>query len=67
MRRRGMLTIFLLSTFPNTLFDQAGAAAGATRMPAHRFFSATLGGKIIKDLFLAYGGSFSIGLLSDLV
>ncbi len=67
MHRRGMLTIFLLSTFPNPLFDLAGAAAGATRMPAHRFFSATLGGKIIKDLFLAYGGSFSIGLVGDLV
>ena len=67
MRERGMLTIFLLSTFPNPLFDLAGAAAGATRMPAGRFFGATLAGKIIKDLFLAYGGSFSIGLASNLL
>jgi membrane protein DedA with SNARE-associated domain len=65
MRTRGMLTIFLLCTFPNPFFDLAGAAAGATRMPAHRFFIAALGGKIIKDLFLAYGGTFSIGLLRD--
>jgi membrane protein YqaA with SNARE-associated domain len=63
MHANGMLTIFLLCTFPNPLFDLAGAAAGAARMPPLRFFFATLGGKIIKDLFLAYGGSFSIGLL----
>jgi membrane protein DedA with SNARE-associated domain len=65
MRRRGMLTIFVLCTFPNPFFDLAGAAAGASRMPLGRFFIATLAGKIIKDLFLAYGGSFSIGLLKD--
>jgi membrane protein YqaA with SNARE-associated domain len=65
MRRRGMLTIFLLSTFPNPTFDLVGAAAGASRMQPGRFFAATLGGKIVKDTFLAYGGSFSIGLLSD--
>lgn len=65
MRKRGMLTIFLLCTFPNPFFDIAGAAAGAARMPARRFFIATLGGKLVKDLFLAYGGTFSIGLLRD--
>jgi membrane protein YqaA with SNARE-associated domain len=65
MDRRGMVSIFFLSTFPNPFFDIAGAAAGATRMPPVRFFIATLGGKIVKDLFLAYGGSFSIGLASD--
>jgi uncharacterized membrane protein YdjX (TVP38/TMEM64 family) len=65
MRRRGTLTIFLLCTFPNPFFDLAGAAAGATRMPAGRFFLAALAGKVIKDTFLAYGGSFSIGLLSE--
>jgi uncharacterized membrane protein YdjX (TVP38/TMEM64 family) len=63
MQRRGMLAIFLLCTFPNPFFDLAGAAAGATRMPPRRFFVATLGGKIIKDLFLAFGGSFSIEVL----
>jgi membrane protein DedA with SNARE-associated domain len=67
MRRRGMLTIFLLCTFPNPFFDLAGAAAGATRMPARRFFIAALAGKVIKDLFLAYGGTFSVGLVSDLM
>jgi uncharacterized membrane protein YdjX (TVP38/TMEM64 family) len=63
MQRHGMLTIFALCTFPNPLFDLAGAAAGASCMKPARFFIATLGGKIVKDLFLAYGGSFSIGLI----
>lgn len=65
MHRRGMLTIFALSTFPNPFFDLVGAAAGSTRMPATRFFLATLAGKTVKDVFLAYGGSFSAGLVGD--
>ena len=65
MRRRGMLTIFALSTFPNPFFDLVGAAAGSTRMPARRFFVACLGGKIVKDVFLAYGGSFSASIVGD--
>jgi membrane protein YqaA with SNARE-associated domain len=67
MNRRGMLTIFLLCTFPNPTFDLVGAAAGAARMHPAKFFVATLGGKIVKDVFLAYGGSFSIGLFGDMV
>jgi uncharacterized membrane protein YdjX (TVP38/TMEM64 family) len=67
MARNGTVTIFLLCTFPNPFFDLAGAIAGASRMSPLRFFLATLGGKIVKDLFLAYGGSFSIGVLSDLL
>ena len=65
MARRGMLTIFLLCTFPNPFFDLVGAAAGSARMPAKRFFIATLGGKIVKDIFLAYGGSFSANVVGD--
>jgi membrane protein DedA with SNARE-associated domain len=65
MRRNGVLTIFLLSTFPNPLFDLVGAAAGGARMSPLRFFLSTLAGKIVKDIFLAYGGTFSIGLVSD--
>jgi membrane protein YqaA with SNARE-associated domain len=65
MNRHGALTIFLLSTFPNPFFDLVGAAAGGARMPPLRFFLSTLAGKIIKDLFLAYGGTFSAGLFSN--
>jgi uncharacterized membrane protein YdjX (TVP38/TMEM64 family) len=67
MRRNGVLTIFLLSTFPNPLFDLVGAAAGSARMPPVRFFFSTLAGKIVKDIFLAYGGTFSVDLIADIV
>jgi membrane protein DedA with SNARE-associated domain len=67
MSRNGMLTVFALSTFPNPLFDLAGAAAGGARMPPVRFFLSTLAGKIVKDTFLAYGGTFSAGLFTDAV
>jgi hypothetical protein len=36
-------------------------------MPALRFFLSCLAGKIVKDLILAYGGSFSIGFLRDVI
>jgi uncharacterized membrane protein YdjX (TVP38/TMEM64 family) len=65
MRRNGVLTIFLLSTFPNPFFDLVGTAAGSSRMPARRFFLATLAGKTVKDVFLAYGGTFSASLVQD--
>jgi membrane protein YqaA with SNARE-associated domain len=67
MKRNGVLTIFFLSTFPNPFFDLVGAAAGGARMPALRFFLSCLAGKIVKDLILAYGGSFSIGFLRDVI
>jgi membrane protein YqaA with SNARE-associated domain len=67
MKRNGILTIFFLSTFPNPFFDLVGAAAGGARMPALRFFLSCLAGKIVKDLILAYGGSFSISFVSDVI
>ncbi|HEU0075716.1 MAG TPA: VTT domain-containing protein [Dehalococcoidia bacterium] len=67
MHRNGILTIFALSTFPNPFFDLVGAAAGGARMPAIRFFLSCLAGKIVKDLVLAYGGTFSISFLRDVV
>ena len=67
MRRHGVLSIFFLSTFPNPFFDLVGAAAGGARMPPVRFFLSCLAGKIVKDLILAYGGTFSISFLRDVV
>lgn len=65
MERRGTLTMFLMSTFPNPLFDVAGLAAGAVQMPVKRFFLATLAGKVIKDLWLAALGGLSFAILTD--
>ncbi len=53
MGRHGVITMFLMSIIPNPLFDLAGVAAGAVQMPVGRFFLSVLGGKVIKDIYLA--------------
>lgn len=57
MGRHGTITMFLMSTVPNPLFDLAGLAAGAARMPMGRFFLAVLAGKVIKDTWMAAAGA----------
>lgn len=56
MRKRGILTMFLLSSFPNPIVDVAGVAAGAVHMQLRRFFIGVLAGKIFKNIYLAAGG-----------
>ena len=56
MLRRGILTMFLLSSFPNPLVDVAGVAAGAVHMQLRRFLVGVLAGKIFKNIYLAAGG-----------
>jgi uncharacterized membrane protein YdjX (TVP38/TMEM64 family) len=59
MRRYGLPTIFVLSLIPNPLFDIAGFAAGALRVPLWRFLVACAAGKILKSIIFAYAGSQS--------
>jgi len=66
MQRHGVLTMFLMSIIPNPLFDLAGVAAGAVQMPVGRFFLSVLGGKIIKDLYLAAIGGLGATILTHL-
>lgn len=56
MQKRGILTMFLLSSFPNPLVDVAGVAAGAVHMQLRSFFVGVLAGKIFKNIYLATGG-----------
>ena len=56
MERRGLITMFLLSSFPNPLVDVAGVAAGAVHMRLAHFFLGVLGGKVFKNIYLASGG-----------
>ncbi len=67
MERHGMATMFGLSVFPNPLFDLAGVAAGAVRMPIRRFFPAVLSGKIIKDTYLAAIGGLGATVFTHLL
>lgn len=56
MTRRGAVTMFLLSSFPNPLLDVAGVAAGAVKLEFWRFFTGVLAGKVLKNVYLASGG-----------
>lgn len=63
MHRRGILTMFFLSSFPNPLVDVAGVAAGAVHMQLRRFLVGVLAGKIVKNTYLAAGGLAGAELL----
>lgn len=65
--KHGMLTIFLMGVVPMPLFDMAGMAAGATGMPVWKFYLATLSGKTIKAIVMAWAGYYGIAWLGDLL
>ena len=58
LQKYGMSAIFLLSVLPNPVLDLAGIAAGAIKMPVWKFLLATILGKIVKYLFIAYTGLY---------
>lgn len=67
MRRYGLTTLFVLAAVPNPLFDVAGIAAGASRMPLHHFLPVTWAGKCVKFLAVAYIGAGSAWLLESVL
>ncbi len=66
MDSHGTITMFLMSIFPNPLFDVVGVAAGAVQMPMKRFFVAVLAGKVIKDTWLAAVGAGGVAIFTYL-
>jgi len=56
MKRRGVLTMFLLSCVPNPLVDIAGVAAGAVKMRLSSFLTGVFPGKVLKNIYLSAGG-----------
>jgi len=58
--------ILLLAFFPNPLFDLAGMAAGAIKLPLWKFLVACGIGKILKMLIFAYAGYYSVSWLIGL-
>jgi membrane protein YqaA with SNARE-associated domain len=65
--RYGEFAILILAFIPNPLFDIAGAAAGALRMPVWKFLLWGWLGKTLKMLLFALAGSSSIDWLIRLV
>ncbi len=65
MKRYGPVVIVLLAFVPLPFFDLAGIAAGALKMPVHKFLFWCMLGKIPKMILVAYSGAYSIGWLSQ--
>ena len=65
VERRGWVAIVVLGLIPNPLFDFAGLAAGALRMPAWQFLAAAAVGKTIRSVIIAYGCAYGIDLLGS--
>ena len=63
INKYGAATIFVLAAVPNPFFDLGGIAAGALKMPVRTFLTWCILGKIIKMLFFAYAGAYSIDWL----
>ncbi len=55
LQKWGVLTIFVFAVTPSP-FDVIGIVAGLLKYPFWKFFLASLAGKIVKYIVLAYGG-----------
>jgi membrane protein YqaA with SNARE-associated domain len=58
--------IMLLAFIPNPLFDLAGMASGALKLPLWKFLLACVIGKILKMLIFAYAGYYSVAWITGL-
>ncbi len=57
MRRWGAATLFVLSAVPNPLLEVAGLTAGSSQISFRKFLIATVSGKVVRGLLLAYIGT----------
>ena len=60
VERYGAWTILVLAAIPNPLFDLAGIAAGALKMPMWRFLLFCWIGETIKMTAFAFAGAYSV-------
>jgi membrane protein DedA with SNARE-associated domain len=65
VEKYGGWTVFVLSVIPNPFFDVAGIAAGMTKLPLRTFLLFTWAGQIIKMLFFAMAGYYSLEWLTN--
>ncbi|MFC1900306.1 YqaA family protein [Chloroflexota bacterium] len=62
LQKWGVLTVFIFAATPSP-FDVIGIVAGLLRYPFWKFFIASLAGKIVKYVFLAYMGAWGAEIL----
>lgn len=65
MKKRGTITLFLLSAILNPFFHPAGIAAGALKFPLWRYILTVWGGKVIKGIITATVGRLGLFWLLD--
>ena len=65
--RLSNLAILVLAFIPNPLFDMAGIASGALKIPVWRFLLWVWLGKVLKMLPFAYAGAPFMNFLSNLL
>jgi membrane protein YqaA with SNARE-associated domain len=58
--RRGVVTVFLLSIYPNPVITPMIIGMGATRFRFTKFFLACWAGKTVQSIILAYLGYFGL-------
>jgi membrane protein DedA with SNARE-associated domain len=60
-------TMFVMAFMPSPVFDVAGLAAGAARIPVRIFYPAILLGKIGRGIVMAAAGYWASGVLLDII
>jgi uncharacterized membrane protein YdjX (TVP38/TMEM64 family) len=66
IRKRAFITIMIMGLMPSPLFDVAGLAAGASRVPIRIFWPAVLIGKITRGIAMAATGFYGIAILEKI-
>lgn len=67
IHERPFSTVLAMALFPSPLFDVAGLAAGAARVPIRKFYPALLIGKAVRGIAVATMGYYGIGLIDRLI
>lgn len=65
IRKSPFATMFLMAFTPSPLFDVAGLAAGAARVPIRIFYPAILLGKVGRGILMGAAGYWGIGLIEQ--
>jgi len=60
IERYGVSAVFVLAFVPNPLFDVAGIAAGALRIPWWQFLAACAVGRVLRYILLAMLGALTL-------
>ena len=64
IKKYDIMAISILAFLPNPLFDIAGLAAGAVKIPYWKYIVGCSFGRVLRYILLAYLGWFTISLLS---